>query len=580
MVKYPKYRRSTNIGSYWASNMPFLFKKKSRGKIYWYIGENKRVKGKVVRAWETYVGTAESILDIIQNSQPKLKEIEVLKFGAVAAVFSILQRLKVRELVNQTISPKRDQGIDLGLFTEVMIINRCIDPKSKTKHNKWYQSTFLKHYQPIQAKNFRSQRFWDHMSYFTEDRIEKLEETLVSRIIQEFDIQLDCLLYDPTNFSTYCRSHKGLQLAKHGASKAKRFDLLQINLALLTTREDGIPLFHHTYPGNINDPTEFKEVLPVISKRYEAFHQQGGSDLTIVFDKGNNSESGLELVRTSKYHFVGSLRPSTQKELLEIPIKKYNETWEDNLEGKVHAHRITKQVYKNDYILVLTYSKAAAKAANKALTIQLEAIELELQELDAKIGLPYYRKESSLETKIQKIVSKKSIKGLFKAELKISQDQKDDRQMKLVWSKDEVKINLKKQSFGKRILFTDQTEWSSKEIIEAYRSQWRIERDFHELKSPDLIRVTPMHHWTDNKIRIHLFICVMALMVQRLLHREIKKDFPNFSIDDLWSNLDSIYKVGYLFTSGKNTIQYKLSKLTKMQQVIVDRYNLTSFMEN
>lgn len=558
--------------------MPFLFKKKSRGKIYYYIGENKRVKGKVVRAWETYIGTAERLLEIAMNSDPVIKEVEVLKFGAVAAVYSILQRLQLRELVNQTISPKRDQGLDLGLFVELMILNRCIDPKSKSKHNNWYKSTFLKLYQPIPTKDLHGKRFWDHMNYFTEKRIETLETKLVSRIIQEFGIQLDCLLYDPTNFSTYCRPHKGQQLGQRGNSKSKRFDLLQINLALLTTREDGIPLLHHTYPGNINDPTEFKKIIPIISNMFETFQQENNSELTLIFDKGNNSDIGLELINSSKYHFVGSLRPSTQKELFEIPTKKYNESWEDEIDGKLYAHRIRKKVYKIDCSLVLTYSKTAAEAADKVLTSHLEETERKLVELNTKVGQPYYRNKSSLEKKIKKILSKKPIKGFFKAELIISNAQDGEQQMKIIWSVEEKKVKLRRQSFGKRILFTDQTKWSTKEIIDAYKSQWRVERDFHELKSPDLIRVTPMYHWTDQKIRLHMFICVLALMVQRLLHREIKKDFSKISLDDMWSDLNEIYQVGFLLFSS-NKIQYKMSKLSKTQKVIVDRFNLSKYIE-
>ncbi len=73
--------------------MPFLFKKKSRGNYYYYIGENKREKGKVVRTWEVYVGPVSKILEMVQQHDTTLNEVSVAKFGAIAAALSIIERM-------------------------------------------------------------------------------------------------------------------------------------------------------------------------------------------------------------------------------------------------------------------------------------------------------------------------------------------------------------------------------------------------------------------------------------------------------------------------------------------------------
>lgn len=555
--------------------MPFLFKKKSRGNFYYYIGENKRENGKVVRAWEVYVGPISKILEMVQQHDITLKEVSISKFGSIAAAQSIIDRMQLRNLVNNIISPKKNQGVDLGRYMELMVINRLLEPKSKNKISNWYKSTFLRRHFGIPANKFSSQRFWDHMNYFSIEMIEKLEKAVVNHVIPEFDLKLDYLLFDPTNFSTYIKINEINNLAKFGVSKSKRFDLLQINLCLLVTREYGIPLLHHTYPGNINDPTEFKTILPKILDKYHTLSSFGTTDLTLIFDKGNNSPENIELVNSSQYHFVGSLRPSTQGELLFLPVNEYEDTVElDNIE-KYKVHRVKKKVYKKQHTLILSYCRKSGIVAKINLKSQLKKAESELQELQGKIGLPYYRKKNTLQKKLNKIINKKQIKGLIKAEL-ISSDQNE---LSMIYSRSPEKIVKKYRSFGKRILFTDRHDWTTKEILVAYRSQWRVERNFHELKSADYIRVNPMYHWTEQKIRVHLFISVLSLMVQRLLHKEISKYDDTISIDNLWDELAEVYEVGYLMSINGPSIQYKLSKMSKKQKFIIEHLKLEKYQK-
>ncbi|MFV2016790.1 MAG: IS1634 family transposase, partial [Candidatus Heimdallarchaeota archaeon] len=327
--------------------------------------------------------------------------------------------MQLRKLVNDLISPKRNQGIDLGRYIELMVINRLVEPKSKNKIANWYNSTFLKRYYPIPTKQLRSQRFWDHMNYFSIEMIEKLERAIVNLIIPEFQLELDYLLFDPTNFSTYIKpnssNNDNNELSKFGASKSKRFDLLQINLSLLVTREDGIPLLHHTYPGNVNDPSEFKDILPQILDKYRDLASYGATDLTLIFDKGNNSPKNLNLVNASDYHFVGSLRPSTQSELLFVPVSRYDETITNENDGMLRAYRCKKKVYDQQYTLVMSYCRGSGIAAKINLKSHIKEVEGKLLELQQKIGQPYYRKKSTIENKVKVIMRK--VKGMIETEL-------------------------------------------------------------------------------------------------------------------------------------------------------------------
>ena len=82
---------------------------------------------------------------------------------------------------------------------------------------------------------------------------------------------------------------------------------------------------------------------------------------------------------------------------------------------------------------------------------------------------------------------------------------------------------LDKRYFGLRVLITDRAEWSTAQIIEAYRGQSKVEAAFRDLKDPRMLATRPQFHWTDHKLHVHAFICVMAYLLITLLHRRAKQ---------------------------------------------------------
>lgn len=77
--------------------------------------------------------------------------------------------------------------------------------------------------------------------------------------------------------------------------------------------------------------------------------------------------------------------------------------------------------------------------------------------------------------------------------------------------------------FGLRVLITDRAEWSTAQIIEAYRGQSKVEAAFRDLKDPGMLSTRPPFHWTDQKLHVHAFVCVMAYLLITLLHRRARQ---------------------------------------------------------
>ena len=88
-----------------------------------------------------------------------------------------------------------------------------------------------------------------------------------------------------------------------------------------------------------------------------------------------------------------------------------------------------------------------------------------------------------------------------------------------VWSDGEEYRRLVTGYFGLRVLITDRAEWSTAQIIEAYRGQAQAEAAFRDLKDPHMLSTRPQFHWTEQKLHVHAFLCVTAYLLVTLLHR-------------------------------------------------------------
>ena len=84
---------------------------------------------------------------------------------------------------------------------------------------------------------------------------------------------------------------------------------------------------------------------------------------------------------------------------------------------------------------------------------------------------------------------------------------------------DQARAGLETELFGKRVLITDRDDWPVTEVVAGYRSQSEAEFSFRQLKDPHQVSFSPMHHWTDHNIRVHVFTCVLLTATLREKNR-------------------------------------------------------------
>ena len=513
-------------------------KKKVAGKTYLSIAETHRVNGVPKATIIKYVGSAEKLFKILIGLDKEDTESHRrYQYAAPLALHQIAQEIGLIEAINRH-TKKREQSFSVGEYLYIITLNRALDPRSKRGIRRWYERTILPFILGIAPEKLTSQAFWDHMEYLGEKEIERIEEELSSRIIEIYWLNTECLLYDITNFYTFIREHEGNELPKKGNNKAKRFDLNQINLALLVTKEDGIPLMHHTYEGNRHDAKKFPEIIAKLTQRFAGF-SKNVDKVTLVFDKGNNSKKNIELLAKTSYHFVGSLKPYDYKYLLEIPLEKFplvqRENGEENeKKGDIYAYRTREENLGAERTVVVTYEQKLYERNLKTFIKGIEKRKEEFEEIESKIGRRRYRTKSAIAKKAEKIQAK-APKGLFDIEVS-----EKEGKITLKYEVNKGVRDEKFKSFGKTILFTDNHEWSTEQIIEVYRGKSEIEKDFRRMKSPIMISVEPIYHWTDQKIRVHAFCCVLALMLSLLLKRRLHKAGLGLSLERILEELSEV----------------------------------------
>ena len=554
--------------------MATIIKKIKKGKPYYYAVESGRVNGKPRIIWQKYLGSVGKIIKNAENAQPaEPKEALVYQHGGVAALWSITQQLGLIDLIDSH-APKRNQGPSVGHYMILAAINRALEPKSKMQIGKWYQQTTLQEIWRMPASAFTSQRFWDHMEELDETRLAAIEENITRRIVETYNISLDCLLYDTTNFYTWIDTfNERCQLPQRGKSKAGRNNLRQVSLALLLSRDSRVPLFHQVYPGNRNDFSHFQSIADRLADISRGLKEHC-SDITFVFDKGNNSQQGMDGAQAHQLHFVGSLTPSHFPELTEIPLDSFNICESEQWTG-LRFYRTEAEVFGQMRTVVITYSEqffcqqyaTIIRELNKAV----QALSRLAQRLSrCQLGKMKGRKPTvqSVSKKVAEILKPQHMKKIVKVDIR----EKNGLPVLNFHTDHDMRKSIEDRLLGKTILFTDQSDWATEEIIRAYRGLSKIEDAFKDMKNTEFLHWQPMFHWTDQKVRVHAFYCVLALTLASLLRLKLNNAGLNITIDEMLTQLQNIYQVAVIYPDHKPKIT--ISRLNNQQKRILKALDL------
>ena len=538
--------------------MSAIVGKKRGNQTYYYLVTSARVDGKPRIVDQQYLGSAEEVMARLAGAPGAGPErTQHKKFGDLAAVWGILQRLKVIDSIDAACGSRRsDAGASVGTYLALATLNRVVAPCSKLGFADWWATTAGPRFTRVPVAVTDHRRFWDAMDALDVDTLAAAERTIATAMVTEFDLDLSGLALDMTNFATFIDStNDRAPIAQRGHAKQKRNDLRLVGLGLVVTRDGAIPVTSHTYPGNRPDVTQFTDVLDELATRYRALFD--GVDLgvsagvakapTVVFDAGQNSAANFAHLSETGLHFIGSLPPSDFPDLLALPARRRREVDPDKFPG-LSAYDTRTIAFGTDRRVVLTHSKTLHAAQARGFDQTLAKALRALGELAATLARGKTRRDRTAVTaEITRITRPRWINRVLTTEL----TGEIPSELRLTWQLDPTaRRALETEHFGKRLLVTDHDDWTVAEVVTGYRSQNDVESGFRQLKDPHLVGFSPMFHWTDSKIRVHVFYCVLALAVAHLMRRQAKQAGLDLSVRELLGSLAGIEETVLLYPTG------------------------------
>jgi len=423
------------------------------------------------------------------NPEKDIKANSTKELGPLLIFQRLWKELGFEEIVREEME-KSGAEFEVASAIFQMVLNRLTQPCSKVQLEFWNEDIY-------DLNKFELHQYYRAMDYLIEHK-DSVEQGIFYRMRDIFSQTVDVVLFDTTSLVYYGEGDKGEKLLRHGFSKAKRGDLKQVIVGVLMSKE-GIPLGHETYEGNKNDVSCFKEVIKKVKDKFQL------GRVIMVGDRGMTNNPNLELLKESGLDYILGFRMRT------IPKKERSEVLsKTNLRKLINSNLQFKEVDHNGIRLIVCYNEERAVKDKEHRERQLEILNEKLKSGKVKtlISNPFYKKFVSIKSKKPELDREK-----------IKQDELYD---------------------GVFVLTTS-TRLSCLQVVESYKDLWQVEMAFRQLKSE--LEVGPIFHWRDRRIRAHIMICFLALVMRTCFYKLLQSKQKDVSYRKVLWDLKSLRAV-------------------------------------
>jgi transposase len=146
--------------------------------------------------------------------------------------------------------------------------------------------------------------------------------------------------------------------------------------------------------------------------------------------------------------------------------------------------------------------------------------------------------------------------------------------LSMSFRKNVLRVERKRAMFGKNIIITDNVDWTTSEIVEASLDRWQVEDQFRLSKDDDIVSMRPLRHWTDSKIRCHLFACMVAMTYLRRIELKLKAAGVDRTADDVMEDMRHLHSVLMLREGGRKA-ERRLEIPTKTQAEVLSAFGFS-----
>jgi transposase len=423
-------------------------------------------------------------------------------FGAVWLGWVLWRALKLDQLCEGLLARGRE-AVAWGEVIAILVIGRLCEPSSELHvAEQWYRSTALE-----DLLGVATEQVYDERLYRTLDRVlphkEAIEAHLVERLGELFDLDYDLLLYDVT--STYFEGVADPAIARRGYSRDHRPDCVQVNIALVVTRQ-GMPLGYEIFPGNTVDVTTVEEIVEAMERRF------GKARRVWVMDRGMVSAENIAwLNATGRRYVLGTARSELKR-------------WARQLAERTDWRHIREDVQvklcrgpdgAETFLLCRSASRIEKERAMHSRFS--ERIEAGLQSLARRIEKSTRRLDrGALERQIGRLLERHA-RAAARYAISIEQDPRAPSGLRLQWTAHLEWDEWAALSEGTYILRTNVHDWSDEELWKTYVQLTEAEAAFRIQKSELAMR--PIWHHKADRIKAHILICFLAYALWKTLQQ-------------------------------------------------------------
>ncbi len=423
--------------------------------------------------------------------------------GSVAAVGAYWERLGLGRHFGD--GPEGD-----AVFA--MVANRLCDPCSKRRAVEWAATDVV---MPAGFRHPGVHRYYRALDAVAAGK-EATESHLYARLTDLANLDLRLICYDLT--STYFESpgrSERFASKTFGYSRDHRGDRPQVVIGLLTNG-DGVPIAHHVFAGNTADVSTLAAVLGDLQSRF------GVGRIPVVADRGLISADNVETLGAQGFDHVlatrlhrdptaaAALEASSRPEARWVPVPDARSA---ACEVRVEGRRV---------VVVASFERFLRDSTRTAELI--EATSQRLRGLEARVRTGSLVDPAKIGRAAQRILGDSGVGRLFDIEV---------TRGRFVWHYREAALDYEEALAGHYVLLTSLTpaQASTATVFMAYRRLGEIERRFRVLK--DFLHLRPVFHWTEERVRGHVAVCVYAAVIEALMAADLRAaDVGDPDLDD------------------------------------------------
>jgi len=489
--------------------MTFIRKIKKGEYTYLAEVENNWVNGKVVQKHIRYVGREINGKRIFSGSA---EEIEVTGVKIWAPLI-ILDKLAKQISLSEHLGNYSDYLLS-------MVYAHCLEPKSVNKMEDWFVRTDL--HNILKIRDISEEKLYNALDSINEKNLGVIQKKIFRSVTEIYNLKPKGYFFDVTNvyfYGTEC------SIAKKGHNKEGSYNP-QVQIGLAVTKEEGIPIFHKTFEGNVFDARTLQDFLV-------EFHDLNIEDVTIIWDRGVTSEQNIIDAKKAGFEIICGL---AIKQDVKIFVDKILSKKEEFMQLKNRVR------LKNTILYCIQHKYNYGKVSGQLVIC--------FNEDKARINK---EKRIDLINKAQVLIKQKKIlseeiKSFFNADFTIN----------------ETAIREAQKYDGYSVIFSTK-KLSIDEIVKSYFEKDKVEKAFRSMKS--ILGLKPIKHWLEERVKSHIFICYISYLLISLLETKLRK--MDISAVTALDKLNTAYKVSLKNKKNKNEFE-KIVTLSKEQEKIIN----------